>query len=35
MEYANFAGVIPKGEYGAGLMEIWDRGTLRAGGAQA
>ncbi len=27
MEYADFAGVIPKGQYGAGLMEIWDRGT--------
>ncbi|ABM08006.1 ATP-dependent DNA ligase [Paenarthrobacter aurescens] len=26
MEYANFAGVIPKGEYGAGTMTIWDRG---------
>ena len=27
MEYADFSGVIPKGQYGAGLMEIWDRGT--------
>ena len=27
MKYASFAGVIPKGEYGAGTMEIWDRGT--------
>ena len=35
MEYADFSGVIPKGQYGAGTMEIWDRGTLRAGGAQA
>ncbi|MEV7661727.1 ATP-dependent DNA ligase [Paenarthrobacter sp. NPDC089316] len=26
MEYADFAGVIPKGEYGAGTMSIWDRG---------
>ncbi|GAA3272142.1 ATP-dependent DNA ligase [Paenarthrobacter aurescens] len=26
MEYATFAGVIPKGEYGAGTMTIWDRG---------
>ncbi|QOT18618.1 ATP-dependent DNA ligase [Paenarthrobacter sp. YJN-5] len=26
MEYADFAGVIPKGEYGAGTMTIWDRG---------
>ncbi|MEO3940661.1 ATP-dependent DNA ligase [Paenarthrobacter nicotinovorans] len=29
MEYANFAGVIPKGEYGAGTMTIWDRGEYR------
>ncbi|WGM20959.1 ATP-dependent DNA ligase [Paenarthrobacter sp. OM7] len=26
MEYATFSGVIPKGEYGAGTMTIWDRG---------
>ncbi len=26
MEYAGFSGVIPKGQYGAGTMEIWDRG---------
>ncbi|MGF6834767.1 bifunctional non-homologous end joining protein LigD [Paenarthrobacter sp. TE4293] len=26
MDYANFAGVIPKGEYGAGTVSIWDRG---------
>ena len=26
MEYATFAGVIPKGEYGAGTMTIWDHG---------
>ncbi|MCZ2845954.1 MAG: 3'-phosphoesterase [Candidatus Bathyarchaeota archaeon] len=28
VEYANFKGVIPKGEYGAGKVEIWDKGTL-------
>jgi len=28
VEYANFRGVIPKGEYGAGKVEIWDKGTL-------
>ena len=26
MEYASFEGEIPKGEYGAGAMTIWDRG---------
>jgi len=27
LEYADFAGEIPKGQYGAGTVEIWDRGT--------
>ncbi|MBA3331834.1 MAG: ATP-dependent DNA ligase, partial [Actinobacteria bacterium] len=27
LEYASFAGEIPKGNYGAGLVEIWDEGT--------
>src|SRR5262249_7887841 len=27
LDYANFEGQIPAGEYGAGSVEIWDRGT--------
>jgi bifunctional non-homologous end joining protein LigD len=27
LEYATFHGEIPKGEYGAGQMKIWDHGT--------
>jgi bifunctional non-homologous end joining protein LigD len=28
IEYANFEGTIPKGEYGAGTVEIWDNGAF-------
>jgi bifunctional non-homologous end joining protein LigD len=27
LDYATFEGEIPQGEYGAGTVEIWDRGT--------
>jgi bifunctional non-homologous end joining protein LigD len=29
MEYADFEGIIPKGNYGAGAMIVWDRGSWR------
>ena len=27
LDYAGFEGVIPAGQYGAGTVEVWDRGT--------
>jgi bifunctional non-homologous end joining protein LigD len=31
LEYANFHGEIPRGEYGAGTVTIWDHGTYDVG----
>ena len=32
IDYADFEGLIPEGQYGAGTMMVWDKGTYASDG---
>ena len=35
IDYADFEGIIPKGQYGGGTVMVWDRGTYRCRGRRS
>src|SRR5438045_3406732 len=35
LEYGNFEGIIPQGEYGGGTVMLWDQGTWEPAGDDA
>ncbi len=34
VDYADFEGIIPKGQYGGGTVMVWDRGTYEVEGGE-
>src|SRR3984885_7205142 len=35
LDYGDFEGIIPKGQYGGGTVQLWDRGFWRPDGSQS